>query len=569
MARRDDPTQRAADVADAIPAGYRLRFVGPAGVVVVDVPRSGELVVGRGDDADVRLDAPSISRRHARFIVGEALLVEDLQSANGTRVRDRAVAPGERCDVAPGDAVTLGDVLCTVQGPAPGSRARLLRPHAYFEARVEDECARASGSSQPFAVIQVSVGAAAGADFERELLSLVRPIDVVALYGPGTYEVLAPGADAAQAEGLARLLRVRLGRSVTRFESRVAAWPRDGRTPQRLLAAVRASTGPVADDGVVVADPKMERLHGMIARVAAGAVNVLLLGETGTGKEVFASLVHRRSARASKPYVKLNCAAFTETLAESELFGHEKGAFTGANAAKAGLLESAEGGTVFLDEVGELSPTMQAKLLRVLEDREVRRVGALKARAVDVRVVAATNRDPEAEVAAGRFRADLYYRLNGFTLTIPPLRERVAEIAPLAQRFADRARQQAGRPGPAEVTAEAVEVLEGYRWPGNVRELRNVMERAVLLAGDEAITSEHLPVERFFASPKASPSAPPPSPSGAPVAGGGSDEDERRRIIAALEECAGNQTRAAERLGITRRQLVWRLERFGLPRPRR
>ena len=561
MARPDDPTLRAAAPGEAIPGGYRLRFAGPGGVVSLDVARSGVVVVGRGEDADARLDEPSISRRHAQFVVGETLQIEDLGSANGTRVRDHDVAPGERCDVQSGDVVSFGDVLCSVQGPARGERARLLRPHAYFEARLEDECARAAGTSKGFAVIQVQVGVGAPTAFEAELVAAVRPVDVVALYAPGTYEVLAPGATPAEADGFAMFLRSRLGRTVPRFESRVACWPRDGRTPHRLLGAVRDARCPAVDDGVVVADPAMERLHATIAKIAAGTVNVLLLGETGTGKEVFAALVHRRSSRSAKPYVRINCAAFTDSLVESELFGHEKGAFTGAIAAKPGLLESAEGGTVFLDEVGELSPATQAKLLRVLEDREVRRVGALKGRAVDVRVVAATNRDPDVEIAAGRFRADLFYRLNGFALTIPPLRERVAEIAPLAQRFADHARQQAGGVGRVEVTAEAIAVLEGYRWPGNVRELRNVMERALLLAGDEPITSEHLPVERLYAAQR-------PTPSTAPAAAAG-DDDERGRIIAVLEECAGNQTRAAERLGLTRRQLVWRLERYGLPRPRR
>jgi DNA-binding NtrC family response regulator len=562
MARENDPTIRGADPGDAIAAGYRLRFAGPNGAASYDVARGGVVVVGRGDGADARLDEASISRRHAQFVVGEALLVEDLGSANGTWVRDRAVAPGELCRVQPGDVVRFGDVLCSIQGPAAGERARLLRPHAYFEARVEDECARAAGTPATFAVLQVSLGAGADAAVECALLAAVRPADEVALYAPGTYEVLMPGASPAEAEALASLLRARLGGS-----ARAASHPRDGRTPYRLLGALRAAPEPAADDGVVVADPAMERLHAMVARIAAGAVNVLLLGETGTGKEVFAATVHRRSPRAAQPYVKLNCAAFTEALVESELFGHERGAFTGAAAAKVGLLESAEGGTVFLDEVGELSLTVQAKLLRVLEDREVRRVGALRGRALDVRVIAATNRDPEAEIAAGRFRADLFYRLNGFTLTIPPLRERVAEVAPLAQRFGDFARRHAGRAGRATITAEALAALEGHRWPGNVRELRNVMERAVLLAGDEPIAPEHLPVERFVAAPVARPAASPASPPSAPP--GDDGDDERRRIVAALEECGGSQTRAAVLLGLTRRQLVSRLGRYGLPRPRR
>jgi DNA-binding NtrC family response regulator len=336
------------------------------------------------------------------------------------------------------------------------------------------------------------------------------------------------------------------------------------------VAPVAPAPQPAGD--IVIEDPAMVRLHALVDRVADGAVHVLLLGETGSGKEVFAERLHRRSPRRDHPYVKVNCAALTETLFESELFGYEKGAFSGAVTAKPGIIETAEGGTLFLDEVGELTPALQAKLLRVLEDAQVRRVGGLKSRPVNVRIVAATNRDLEAEAAAGRYRSDLYFRLNGFALTIPPLRERVREIAPLARHFAAVSAAQSGRPVPT-ISPEAMRALEAYRWPGNIRELRNVIARAALLSSG-TITTEHLPLDKMRPAVAApSPAAPAVSaPEATPLPDDLRDAlsvVERQRIIDALERCAGNQTRAAAQLGISRRALVSKLEQHALPRPRK
>jgi two-component system, NtrC family, response regulator AtoC len=345
----------------------------------------------------------------------------------------------------------------------------------------------------------------------------------------------------------------------------------------------------------------------MVDKVAQGPISVLLLGETGVGKEVMAEAIHRRSPRSRGPFVALNCAALSESLLESELFGHEAGSFTGALRAKPGLFETAEGGTVFLDEVGELPLAIQVKLLRVLEDRKVLRVGGLARRPINVRFISATNRDIESEALRGAFRQDLFFRLNGISLIIPPLRERTGEIEPLARNFVARACAQMRLRTAPEISREALDILERHAWPGNIRELRNVLERAVVLCSGDRILPEHLGLDRVGSRTEPSfqqpPQSPMPSqmpsmmpsqmPSIAPVtmprdsrtpvsapvtlpAAGAPpnlksemEELERKRIMDALEQCGGNQTQAAELLGMSRRTLVARLSAYGLTRPRK
>lgn len=327
----------------------------------------------------------------------------------------------------------------------------------------------------------------------------------------------------------------------------------------------------------VLLDPQMVSVYGLAARAAASDISVLILGETGSGKEILAESIHFRSPRAAGPFLRLNCAALSESLLESELFGYERGAFTGATQTRIGLLESSSGGTVFLDEVGELPLSIQVKLLRVLEERIVRRVGANRGRHVDVRFITATNRELKKEVHVGNFRKDLYFRINGVLLTVPPLRDRVSEIEPLARHFLQTFCQRSKMPVP-ELTSEAIEAMLHYDWPGNVRELRNAMERAPFLSAGGPLLPEHMPAgsafpdedvlstEDEFASNTAIFSAPAgfehiqPSPL---------ESSERDRILGALETCGGNQTRAAQLLGISRRTLINRLDEYGLPRPRK
>src|SRR5215472_2413779 len=260
--------------------------------------------------------------------------------------------------------------------------------------------------------------------------------------------------------------------------------------PASLGQACEARASGSASRRSVVATA-MERLREVMDRVAQSRINVLISGETGVGKGVLAAELHRRSARPGA-FVALNCAELQETLLESELFGHERGSFTGASVAKAGLIETAEGGTLFLDEIGEMSLATQAKLLRVLEDRSVRRVGSLQSRSVDVRVLAASNRDLASESERGAFRRDLFFRLNGISLLLPPLRERMDEIESLARTFLAQSSEAHGRQSPPELEAEALELLKQHSWPGNIRELRNVLERAVVLCPGDVVTAEHI-----------------------------------------------------------------------------
>jgi len=307
----------------------------------------------------------------------------------------------------------------------------------------------------------------------------------------------------------------------------------------------------------------MPRVLRLLELVARSHLTVLLLGETGAGKEVAARFVHEHSPRVAAPFVKLNCAALPETLIESELFGHDRGAFTGAVHAKQGLLEAAAGGTLLLDEVAELPLAAQAKLLRALENREVTRVGSVVARAIDVRFVSATHRDLDALVATGAFRQDLYFRLNGVSVEIPPLRERRTEIAPLANAFAASAADSMQGPAPS-FDPSVIALLEEYGWPGNVRELRNVVERAVVLAQGALIRLDHLP-EAMLAKGAADAEA----RAQRPALRGEIEDLERERIVEALQRVGGHQGRAAALLGISRRTLVNRLDQYGLERPRK
>ncbi len=342
-------------------------------------------------------------------------------------------------------------------------------------------------------------------------------------------------------------------------EARIAAEARD--RAERLAATVETLARELESRGpgrVVGISRSWRDVLVQVGRVARAETTVLITGESGTGKEVVSSLIHQGSARAGKPFIAINCAALPEQLLESELFGHERGAFTGAAATKVGRIEQAAGGTLFLDEIAEMSPTVQAKFLRVLEQREFQRLGGTRTLKADIRVIAATNRDLAAAIARGSFREDLFYRLNVFQVHIPALRERPEDILPLAEAFLEDLGRTMGRPA-AGISRDAREWMLAYAWPGNVRELRNAIERAILLCDGGLVTHDHLP-----------------APMTLPVAANGVHEAafprngvdlaamERTLVEQALGQARGNKTKAARLLGLTRAQLYTRIEKHGL-----
>ena len=332
---------------------------------------------------------------------------------------------------------------------------------------------------------------------------------------------------------------------------------------RRLLEENRALKASQGQDkhgrleDIVGKSSQMLDVYKLVARVAATQSTVLVIGESGTGKELVARAIHSHSPRAEKPFVAVNCTALTESLLESELFGHQKGAFTGAVASKRGLFEEASGGTLFLDEIGDVGPKMQAQLLRVLQEGEIRRVGGSEAVRVDVRVVAATNRDLEQDVKGGRFREDLYFRINVVTVRLPPLRERPSDIALLVDHFLAKYAVREGR-SDAGIAPVAALALARYPWPGNVRELENVIERGLALAKDGFVLPSDLPPEIVGATPTVPIGLIDDRPTLA--------ELDRRYIELILRETGGNKKRAAELLGIDRRTLYRTLEREGRDR---
>jgi two-component system response regulator HydG len=305
-------------------------------------------------------------------------------------------------------------------------------------------------------------------------------------------------------------------------------------------------------DNIIGSSPAMQAVFDVIEQVARSKASVLITGESGTGKELVAQAIHQNSPRAKAPFVKLHCAALAESLLESELFGHEKGAFTGAVGRREGRFKQADGGTLFLDEIGEISPAIQVKLLRFLQERTFERVGGNETVNVDIRIVTATNRDLATEAAAGKFREDLFYRLNVVNIEMPPLRARPSDLMPLATHFLQRFAKENGKriDGFAD---DAVERIGSYRWPGNVRELENIMERAVVLCDGAMLTAKHLPAGVGAASRTT-----------VRVPGSTMEEIERNAILVTLEACGGRTTQAAQMLDISVRKIQYKLHEYGV-----
>ena len=570
-----------------VPGETRLHAtISVKGVVTTTVlPPSGELTVGRAASCDIVIKHESVSRQHAKLRTSPLEII-DVGSRHGTRVRGRPLVRDLPIALGIGEAIQIGEASILIHSSSRSSAlddelaADLVPEQVHGLDMIRNECARSARTCATFALVQVEVDTGRAREAQALLRLLLRVTDIVRNEGNGALQVLLVDTGVGPVAVAVSRMEQRLREHGIVAWFGLARYPQDGVAAEQLLAHAyeQLERQPGAPPSAM--DDARERM----SQIATAELSVLLTGETGVGKELCAEMIHRLSPRAARPFVKLNCSALVESLIESELFGHERGAFTGATTAHEGLLEHGNGGTVFLDEIGELPLEVQSKLLRVLEERVVRRVGATAGRKVDVRFIGATNRDLEKEVEAGRFRRDLYYRINGITLEIPALRERRSEIVPLARAFASRA-----RPGtPLVFGREVVAALEYHRWPGNIRELRNTIERAVLLSSGGTIRPAHLVLQPTREQPRtdrnardslstsmdpmvriSNPSISRSDLRDSRTLANSVADVERQRILDALEQCGGNQTRAARVLGISRNTLAARLDEFGLRRPRK
>jgi DNA-binding NtrC family response regulator len=537
---------------------------------VLELAEGKEIVVGRGDEVELTIEDSKISRRHARlWREGNKVFMEDLGSTNGTRVNGVTVQGTHR--LGPGDEVGVGAATLVVSSLALTAGPHRILTDGEFEERLEAEADRAKRYRRPLSLVMLRLAGqleSVRGDLAA-MASVLRQMDVLASYGPREYALLLPEADASASHEVCS----RLGAAVkqdgkSKLAVGSATLPTDAQSAGMLIEIVRerlrcARGDPVLSrpqarpvGRVIVSESRgMAQAMSLARRVAGVSTTVLILGETGSGKQVIAKEIHQSSARSKGPFVHVNCSAIAPSLMESELFGHERGAFTGADTRRSGYLEAASGGTLFLDEIGELPDVAQPKFLHFLESQSFCRVGGVRPIAADVRIVAATNRDLEAEMKGGRFREDLYFRLSAFVIHVPALRERPEDILPLARLFCTEFADAMGQQVPT-LSEGAEEALKQHRWPGNVRQLRNAIERAVVLCEGPLIEEAHLP-ERVVA--EADPAPSPQGPLEQKLTG-----LEQKTIEATLHECGGNQSEAARRLGISRRSLIYRMKKLGI-----
>ena len=413
----------------------------------------------------------------------------------------------------------------------------------------------ARDSEVDVALLDIMMPGRSGLEVLRELRQGEQPPEVLMMTGHATVETALQAMKLGAYDYLTKPCHIRELEAIIN-----KAYEKRQLRQENLILHSRLSYKEKTPDIVVKSD-KMISIMSIVRKVAPSSAFVLVTGESGTGQEIVANTIHSFSQRGNGPFIDISCAAIQETLLESELFGYEAGAFTGARQRKLGLLELAHGGTLFLDEIGEMSITLQAKLLRVLETQMFYRVGGTKKVSVDVRFIAATNRELDQYVADGKFRSDLLFRINNFTIKLPPLRERPEDIESLAEHFL--ARTNGGKA--MRISGDAMELLSNYHWPGNVRELRNVIERAVILSPSDVITPDDLPLElRVRRGPVLEPDDP-----GDMSAAGSLDEMRRKQILNVLEQTGWHQGRASEILGISPSTLYRQLKSYGLTRSRR
>lgn len=548
---------------------------------IVHLPRSGEIIIGRTSEAAIQLDHPSVSRRHATIRIAAddgTMRIADLDSHNKTYVN--GVLVQESRTLSSGDVIKTGDITLVVHVSNPPLISRAAHGEVSWRRRLVEEIDRAITYQRSLAVIAltgVDPGSLTG------LTEGLRLIDVLGEGTDGQTLLLLPEVGRDQARAIAQRTLDVVRTDAPNACAGLAMCPTDATDTDTILLAARTAAKRAAKEKlafadaadaaayielgtkrVLVVDPAMQRVFALLEKLAPTPIPVLIIGETGVGKENAAYAVHHWSKRTA--FVPVNCAELTESLADAQLFGYDKGAYTGATVAKPGFFESAEGGTLFFDEIGEIPLAMQAKLLRVLQEKKIRRLGENKERDVDVRIVAATNRDLDAMVKAGTFREDLKQRL-GKQVVLPPLRDRKSEIPLLAREFLAAA---CTGNAPKTITPAAMQLLLAYHWPGNVRELQNEMTIVSAIAPDDHIEPSDLPENLGGATQTAAPTTGPiealpldPPSTFRPIA----DEVrelERRRMAEALVAANGVKTRAAQLIDMPIRTFTLKLKQYRL-----
>jgi two-component system response regulator AtoC len=570
------PDAKGADRPGGTLRQYVLVFEGQS-CYAFDLPSRGEVVIGRAPECGLRIEAASASRQHAQLdVTSGAVWISDLKSRNGTRVNGDLLTAAR--PLLNGDMISICSATLIFHREVEAPQRRSLLPISYLRQRLEEEIDRSQHYQRPVSLVSLRLGGTQPSRQElgQKLADHLRTLDILSWSDSGGLLILCPELNGEEVAELATRLSTVLQPLCPQLQTGLSTCPEDGTDADTLLAVCQAAAQSASDGGppkspsdmvnvvefgerrILIAEPSMKRLYSLIEKLGPSDLPVLVHGETGTGKELAAAALHHASKRRNEPLVAVNCAALTESIVESELFGHERGAFSGAVTSKAGLFETAHGGTLFLDEIGELPLSIQPKLLRVLETQKIMRVGDTRERAIDVRLVAATNRDLAAEVEAGRFRRDLYFRLSTARLSIPPLRDRRRELPVLARSLLEEACVKRERPK-MELASATLHRLLAYRWPGNIRELKNLMDFVAATVDEQVLMPWHV-VEQIGGDKALA------DGSGAAPKFRTIDEEvralERRRMVEALAASGGVHVRAAALIGMPIRTFTGKLKLY-------
>lgn len=563
---------------------------------IVDLAPNAPLVIGREPECGVPLSSSDVSRRHAELCrTTQGATLADLGSRHGTLVNDESVASDSFRALRSGDRISIGSAQLVFHCDAAPMLAQQVLGETALRSRIREEVQRAVFYQRELSVL-CFYSPHRTLDQEALIPLLEQGLSIIDVWGvdsSGELVVVMPDTDRTRAARTTAQLQAELQRIEPAIRCGVACCPEDGCDADTIRSVARrnatrgrqgvSDTAPnvvaIGERSVIVSDPTMESVYNLIRRVAKSSLPVLINGETGVGKEIAANAIHAWSSRKDAPFIALNCAALPAELAESALFGHERGAFTGAVSQTLGVFESANSGTVFLDELGELPLTIQAKLLRVLDNQRVTRLGDVKERSIDVRLIAATNRDLKEEIRAGRFREDLFFRLSTARVVLPPLRDRPRDLTALASQLLTEA-CKGGQRSKLELSPGAKMALHSHRWPGNIRELKNAMRFVAATAEAEVAVVEawHLPEDigssnslkdqNYSESPRHDDAAAPQQRRGFRPVSEELRELEEQRMREALEACNFVQIDAARLISMPMRTFATKVKRYKLLQPR-